>query len=120
MLSDFFMKCSKGQASFELILLVAFVMTLSIMIGGYFFQDAESASILATSKAVLIRELAKDSNFYYVNAIDFDVGNNNIIVCLSPGLPADSNYIADQIKNEAKVNGIVTMLGKKANFGSCN
>ena len=103
---------SKAQASFELLLLVAFVFVLSIAIGAYFFQESDASKIESSAKSIALRALSKESEFYFINYVSFDRVANSCIVCLSPSGISDSSAgaIAEAIKAETKISGLAVSV----------
>ena len=96
---------SKAQASFELLLLVAFVFVMSLVIGSYFFQESDASKISASAKSIALRELSKEGSFYFINYVRFETSSSSWIVCLSPTGLSDSSAsaIEDAIKSETKM-----------------
>ncbi|MDO8646877.1 MAG: hypothetical protein Q7R70_00485 [Candidatus Diapherotrites archaeon] len=117
------MNYSKGQASFELILLVAFVITLSILIGSYFFQDSENSKLLANSKSVFLRELNNENGFYSIQQFDLvsssSPANKTLQICLIPAIPASEESIKNAIKAEVPGIDDVVILSVSTSKNIC-
>ncbi|MBI5872440.1 hypothetical protein HZB88_05175 [archaeon] len=100
-------KRGRGQASFELLLLVAFVFVLSFTLVSYFFQESDKTRIEAIAKSIALKELNKDANFHFINAVSYDSAANLVTFCLKPKTPeldfTVKNAIEGSVKQDAKV-----------------
>jgi len=99
-----------GQASFELLLLVAFVIALSFLLVSYFFQESAQTKIEAMTKSIALRELNKDPNFHFINSVAYNSSASSVIICLKPLIPELDAGVKNAIENEIKQNPQVTTV----------
>jgi len=90
------MLSSKGQASFELLLLLAFVFTLSFFVAAYFFEESEQTSVEAKAKSVVLEALNKEEDFHYVNSVAYFKATNSFEICFRPDNPV-SGRVKDSL-----------------------
>lgn len=99
-----FLLSPKAQGSFELLLLVAFIVALSLILATYFLQENDRTRIEALAKSIVLEELNGENNFYFINWVEYSVdsaGSKKIDVCLKP-VPSDDAekaFVAGRIKS---------------------
>ena len=93
----------KAQGSFELLLLVAFVVSLSLILATYFFQENDKTRVEALAKSIVLEKLNKENNFYFINEVEF-VAPSTINICLKPktGTPALQSSFATNVQIELR------------------
>ena len=80
---------------------MAFVVSLSLILAAYFFQENEKTRIEALAKSIVLEELNKENNFYFINEVEF-IAPSTINICLRPSSP----HLSDEVKMKGTISGI--------------
>lgn len=88
---------SKGQTSFEMLLVVALVISIGIFILGNYFELDDSTMALAILKTRTVEKLAEEDSLYVIKKIDYvEQASNKIDLNISTFPPDLDSYPDDE------------------------
>lgn len=73
----------KGQLSFEMLLITLVIFSFVIIIAGYHFMEQDTTNAMLIAKSETLSWLAEKERFYYIEKINFNVGDNELTIKLS-------------------------------------
>jgi len=111
----------KAQASYELVLLIAFVVMLSVLISSYFVADAEKSRIEAGAKSALLEGLNNSEKFYFIQTVEFNSADSALEICLNPALPEAAELATLKAAISKRTNVAVASIhfGFVPDYGFC-
>ncbi|MFH1544753.1 MAG: hypothetical protein ABIE23_01500 [archaeon] len=101
-MEQFLFLTSKGQTSFEMLLVVALIISIAILILGNYFELDDSTIALAVLKTRTVEKLAEEDSLYVIKKIDYvEQASNKIDLNISTFPPdLDSYPDAEEIASE--------------------
>lgn len=107
----------RAQASYELVLLIAFVVALSALIAGYFISDAQSSQVEAKAKAALLEGLNSEENAYFLQSVELKAGR--LEVCFNPSLPEGCTALRQKVSAATGIQPTDVLFGFVEEYGFC-
>jgi len=99
---------NKGQASFEVLLIAAVIIILSLTVVSKFFSLSDSFTAMAILKESCLEKVGSSSEFHSIQKIDYSIptpGQIDLTVYFKPvfaSCPIDVMAVSSSIKNNTR------------------